>query len=670
MNPVGMQKRRQPQQGNARITRHQLIAALKPAYTLLSELLKRPAQSPELLLRNHSAESILFMRRTLLTLLGVLLGTLLLLYNLYQLQICQHQQYQTRSNDNRIKLLPIVPARGLIYDRNGSLLADNRTHYQLLLYPDRVADISGVLQRLRPLVDLTDAEVTQFEKNRSQCNRLSPISLKRGLTEQQMARFAVNQHHFPGVELNSYQRRYYPHGTALTHVLGYLAKVNEKDKQWLKATGQMSNYSVAPDIGKLGIERYYESLLRGKLGYEAVEINRRGQLVRQLYELPPQAGSNLTLTLDVQLQCHIEKLMRGQRGAVVALDPNDGAILALVSTPSYDPNLFAEGIAHQAYQRLLEDPDRPLVNRATQGIYPPASTVKPFISIAALEEGVITRESSRFDPGWWQLPGSNKRYWNCKRQRHGQINLLRSLEASSDTFFYQVAYDLGIDRLAAWMQRFGYGESSGIDLAEEQTGLMPTRAWKLQRYCQPWYQGDTIPVGIGQGYWTATPIQMVKALTTLLNNGQIKTPHLRQGEPSEQRCSGALIPIQLNTPAFWQLAKEGMYGAAHRPNGTARRAFTGAPYKVGVKSGTAQLFSLKDERYRPDKLSKQLHDHAQLIAFAPYQRPEIALAIIMENAGSGASQAAPLVRQIFDYVLLQPNAKPGLHSLTAQRQTP
>lgn len=664
-----MQHRHQQPQGSAQITRHQpLITDLQPAYRLLSGLLKRPAQSTELLLRNHSAESILFMHRTLLTLLGVLLSTLLLLYNLYQLQVCQHQKYQTRSNDNCIKLLPIVPARGLIYDRHGVLLADNRTYYQLLLYPDRVPNIPSVLQRLRPIVDLTEAEVTQFEKNSAQLNRLTPIPLKRELTEQQMARFAVNQHHFPGLELNSYQRRYYPYGTALTHVLGYLAKVNEKDKQWLKATGQSGNYSVAPDIGKLGIERYYESLLRGKLGYEAVEINRRGQLIRRLYELPPQAGSNLTLTLDVNLQCHIEKLMQGQRGAVVALDPNDGAILALLSTPSYDPNLFAEGIAQQAYQRLLEDPDRPLVNRATQGIYPPASTVKPFISIAALEEGVVTRDSSRFDPGWWQLPGSTKRYWNYKRQRHGQINLLRSIEASSDTFFYQVAYDLGIDRLALWMRRFGYGEYSGIDIAEEQMGLMPTREWKMQRYRQPWYQGDTIPVGIGQGYWSATPIQMVKALTTLLNNGQIKTPHLLTIEPSAQLGTAAHTPIQLHNPAFWQLAKEGMYGVAHGPTGTAKRAFAGAPYKVGVKSGTAQLFSLKDTCYRPDKLSKQLHDHAQLIAFAPYQQPEIALAIIMENAGSGASQAAPLVRQIFDYVLLQPNAKPRFQSLTAQHK--
>jgi penicillin-binding protein 2 len=629
-----------------------------------------PKPAAEWLLRNHSAESILFMHRTILTLVGVLLSTFLLLYNLYQLQICQHQQYETRSNDNCIKLLPILPARGLIYDRYGILLADNRTYYQLLLYPDRVADIPSVLQRLRPLVDLTEAEVIQFEKNRSQGNRLSPLSLKQGLTEQQMARFAVNQHHFPGLELNRYQRRYYPYGAALTHVLGYLGKVDEKDKQWLKATGHPGNDPLHPDIGKLGVERYYESLLRGKLGYEALEINRRGQLVRRLYEVPPQAGSNLTLTLDVNLQCYIEKLMQGQRGAVVALDPNDGAILALLSTPSYDPNLFAEGIAHQAYQRLLKDPDCPLVNRATQGIYPPASTVKPFISIAALEEGVVTRDSSRFDPGWWQLPGSTKRYWNCKRQQHGEINLLRSLEASSDTFFYQVAYDLGIDRLALWMRRFGYGEYSGIDLAEEQTGLMPTREWKMQRYQQPWYQGDTIPVGIGQGYWTATPIQMVKALTTLLNNGQIKTPHLLQVGVSEQARYATHTPIQLHNPAFWQLAKEGMYGVAHRPHGTAKRAFAGAPYQAGVKSGTAQLFSLKDERYQPDKLSKRLHDHAQLIAFAPYQQPEIALAIIMENAGSGASQAAPLVRKIFDYVLVRPSSKPKFHSLTAQHKNP
>ncbi|MFT8258267.1 MAG: penicillin-binding protein 2 [Candidatus Symbiodolus clandestinus] len=602
-------------------------------------------------LRDYNAESTLFTRQAVVTLFIVGLGTFLLFYRLYQLQICQHQRYQTRSKGNCIKLLPTAASRGLIYDRNGVLLAGNLIDYQLVLHLDRTVAIDSLLQQLAPIAELTVAEITQFKKNYPRHCRLMPMVLKKNLSEKQMARFAIHQHRFPSVEINGHQRRHYPYGAALSHVLGYLAKINDQEQQHLRSTGQNHLYTVTPEIGKLGIERYYELLLRGKPGYESVEINRRGQIVRRLSQQPSQAGANLTLTIDINLQCHIEKLMRGQRGAVVAVDPRDGSVLALVSSPSYDPNQFVSGMTPDTYQQLLDNPDRPLINRATQGVYPPASTVKPFISIAALAEGVVTQESRHFDPGWWQLPGSQKRYWNCKRQRYGMINLTRSLEASSDTFFYQVAYDLGIDRLAEWMRLFGYGKPSGIDLGEELAGLMPTREWKMQRYQQPWYQGDTIPVGIGQGYWTATPMQMTKALVTLVNNGETKRPHLLYQQSAEKPCSSAPEAIQLHNPNFWKLAKEGMYGGAHRPHGTARRAFMNAPYKVGIKSGTAQLFNLKDEFYRPEKLAKQLHDHAQLIAFAPYHQPTIALTIILENAGSGSRWAAPLARQIFDYVL-------------------
>lgn len=603
--------------------------------------------------RDHAAESALFMRRTGIATLGMGLLTILLLVNLYYLQIHHYQNYHSRSNDNHIKLVPIAPMRGLIYDRNGVLLAENRMRYQLELTQGKVANLAKTLAELRKLLELSDDDIDQFNRQRQQKHRFAPIPLKTSLSDSQVARFAVNQHRFSGVMVQSYPQRYYPHGSAMTHVVGYLAKINPKERKWLGEIGQSGNYSSTHEIGKLGIERYYEQLLHGSAGYEKVEVNSHGRVVRRISQQPPQAGINIKLTLDITLQNYIQDLMRDRRGAVVVMDPRDGGILAMVSSPSYDPNLFIGGITHSRYQELLNNPDRPLVNRATQGLYPPASTVKPFISIGALEEQVITRNSSLFDPGWWQLPGTKMRYKGWKRWGHGSVNLVKAIEESADSFFYQVAYEMGIDRLSSWMRRFGYGEYSGIDLAEESSGTMPTREWKMQRHRQPWYQGDTISVGIGQGYWSATPIQMVKALTILINNGKVKIPHLLFKRERESREKvDQLLPIHLRDPSFWQLAKDGMYGVANRPNGSAWRAFCKAPYKVGVKSGTAQLFTLREEQvYQPEKLAKRLHDHALFIAFAPYQKPEVALAIVMENAGFGSREAAPVVRKILDYIL-------------------
>lgn len=337
-------------------------------------------------------------------------------------------------------------------------------------------------------------------------------------------------------------------------------------------------------------------------------------------------------------------------------DPRNGEILALVSTPSYDSNLFVNGISSKDYQELLNNPNRPLINRATQGLYPPASTVKPFISVAALSEKVITPNTTIYDPGWWQLPGSEKRYRDWKRWGHGKLNVVKSIIESADTFFYQVAYDMGIDRLSDWMTRFGYGEYTGIDLSEERQGIMPTREWKQKRYKKPWYQGDTIPVGIGQGYWTSTPIQMSKALMTLINDGKVKTPHLLYGT----KLGNAMVPYEDKETrqigdihsGYWELAKTGMYGVANAPNGTGKRSFVGTPYKVAAKSGTAQVFSY--ETYNASKLAEHLRDHKLMIAYAPYDNPTIAVAIILENGGAGPA-VGDIVRQIFDHVLLGDN---------------
>ncbi|EPL9571830.1 peptidoglycan DD-transpeptidase MrdA [Providencia rettgeri] len=615
--------------------------------------------------RDHTAESVLFIRRALIAFGVIVILTAILVTNLHHLQIVRHEDYQTRSNDNRIKLVPIAPSRGIIYDRRGTQLALNSTFYQLEIIPEKVDDLKDTLEKLRDVVDLTDEDITNFEKERKRSRRFTSIALKTQLNEVQVARFAVNQYRFPGLEVKSYQRRSYPYGSALTHVIGYVAKINDKDVERLDKEGVLPNYAASHDIGKLGIERYYEDILHGKTGYEEVEVNSRGRVIRQLHEQPPQAGRDIYLTIDLELQTYIEKLLTTSRAAVVVTDPRNGEILALVSNPSYDSNLFVNGISNKDYQALLNNPDRPLINRTTQGLYPPASTVKPFISVAALSEKVITPNTTIFDPGWWQLPGSEKRYRDWKRWGHGKLNVVKSIVESADTFFYQVAYDMGIDRLSMWMTRFGFGEYTGIDLAEERSGIMPTREWKQKRYKKPWYQGDTIPVGIGQGYWTATPIQMSKALMTLINDGQVKTPHLLYGT----KLGNAMVPYEDKETkqigdihsGYWELAKHGMYGVANAPNGTGRRSFIGTPYKVAAKSGTAQVFSY--ETYNASKLAEHLRDHKLMIAYAPYDKPTIAVAIILENGGAGPA-VGDIVRQILDHVLLGDNRTEVVTSTT------
>lgn len=609
--------------------------------------------------RDYTAESALFVRRALVALFGILLLSSILIYNLYTIQVVRFQDYQTRSNDNRIKLVPIAPSRGIIYDRNGTPLALNRTIYQLEMMPEKVDDVKATLAALTPIAELTPEDIDSFYKERKRARRFTSIPVKIGLTEVQVARFAVNQFNFPGVEVKGYQRRYYPYGSALTHVIGYVSKINDRDVERLDKDGTLANYAATHDIGKLGIERYYENTLHGKTGYAEVEVNNRGRVIRQLHEEPPQAGKDVTLTLDLPLQVYIEELLSGSRAAVVVTDPRDGSIRALVSNPSYDPNLFVDGISSKDYNTLLNDPDRPLINRATQGVYPPASTVKPYVAVSSLTAGVINKNTSLFDPGWWQLPGSDKRYRDWKHWGHGRLNVTKALEESADTFFYQVAYDMGIDRLSEWMSKFGFGQYTGIDLSEERNGNMPTRDWKMKRFKKPWYQGDTIPVGIGQGYWTATPIQNMKALTTLINDGKVKTPHLLLNTqdgvtkvPYQQQENTQIGDIH---SGYWELAKDGMFGVANRSNGTARKYFMDAPYKAAAKSGTAQVFGLKaNETYNAHKIAERLRDHKLMNAFAPYDNPTVAVNVVLENGGIGPA-VGTITRQILDHILLGDN---------------
>ncbi|WP_294613450.1 penicillin-binding protein 2 [uncultured Gilliamella sp.] len=611
------------------------------------------------------------MRRALFSFVVIILLVIVLLINLANLQISNFSYYSTKSNNNRIEIIPVPASRGMIYDRNGTALAINNITYQLNIIPDKIKNINEQFDELKNIVDLTDEDIENFQKERRNYKAHRPVPLKENLTNKQIARFVIDQHRFPFVSIVGIQHRYYPFGASLTHIIGYISKINNQDKQRLEDENKASDYIATPNIGKMGIEKYYEEVLHGKPGYEEVEVNNRGRIVRQLNHHPPKAGEDIYLSINLKLQLYIEQLLAGRKAAVVAIDPNNGEILALVSSPSYDSNPFVSGISRNKYSELLNDPDKPLYNRALLGAYPPASTVKPYISIAALSEGVVSPKSVVNDPGWWQLPGTEKRYRDWLKWGHGRVDVLKAIEESVDTYFYQVAYDMGIDRLKLWMSKFGYGERTGIDISpnEETRAVMPSREWKLKRYKKSWLQGDTIPVGIGQGYWTATPMQMAKALTILINNGKTYTPHFLlykksdilntdQNQPSikqdQFKETNSLIDVN---PSYWAIAKEGMHRVMFGSRGTARKIYADAKYQAAGKSGTAQVYSLKqDEVYNAHKIPEHLRDHALFVAYAPYDKPKIALAIVLENGGGGSSNGGAVARKILDYYLLGDNS--------------
>ncbi|OCG14660.1 penicillin-binding protein 2 [Gilliamella sp. HK2] len=622
-------------------------------------------------IRDHSAEANLFLRRALFAFVTIILMVIILLGNLADLQIANFSYYSTKSNNNRIEIIPIPPSRGMIYDRNGTPLAINNITYQLNIIPDKTKNLNEQFNELKKIVGLTDEDIEMFQKERRNYKAHRPVPLKENLTKKQIARFVVDQHRFPFVSIVGIQHRYYPYGASLTHILGYISKINSQDKQRLDDENKSSDYVATFNIGKMGIERYYEDVLHGTPGYEKVEVNSRGRIVRQINKHPPQAGEDIYLSINLKLQLYIEQLLAGRKAAVVAMDPNNGEILALVSSPSYDSNLFVGGISSVKYSELLKDPSKPLFNRVLLGAYPPASTVKPFISIAALSEGVITPKTVVDDPGWWQLPGTERRYRDWLKWGHGRVDVLKAIEESVDTYFYKVAYDMGIDRLNLWMAKFGYGKRTGIDISpnEETRAVMPSREWKIKRHKKSWLQGDTIPVGIGQGYWTATPMQMVKALTTLINNGKTYTPHFLLYKKSDILNANKRQPeinsdnyIETNSlgdinPAYWALAKEGMHRVMFGSRGTARKIYADAKYQAAGKSGTAQVYGLKqDEVYNAHKIPEHLRDHALFIAYAPYDKPKIALAIVLENGGGGSSNGGAVARKILDFYLLGNNS--------------
>ncbi|EJV9313348.1 TPA: penicillin-binding protein 2 [Vibrio vulnificus] len=622
-------------------------------------------------IRDYQAEARLFANRALVSFFGIVALMGVLVTNLYNIQVNQYQDYKTRSNDNRIKVVPIAPNRGLIYDRNGVLLAENRPVFDLEITPEKVKNMDATIAQLQTLFEITPEQIERFHRERKRTRRFKSVPILSQLTEKQVAVFSVNQYRFPGVEVSGTLKRYYPYGEILTHVIGYVSRINDRDMQRLSDEGKEANYQATRDIGKLGIEKYYEDMLHGTAGYQEVEVNSRGRVIRTLKFVPPVPGKDIVLNIDIKLQTYVHQLLDGRRGSAIVLDPKDNGILAMVSSPSYDPNAFVHGISGKGYSDLLNDKNRPLVNRSTLGIYPPASTVKPFIAVSALQEGVVTPNTTRNDPGYWRIPNSDTRpFRDWLRWGHGRVNLVQSIEESVDTFFYQIAYDLGIDRLSNWMSMFGFGDYTGIDIFEESKANMPTRDWKMSRHKTPWYKGDTIPVGIGQGYWTATPMQLAKATSVLVNEGNVTAPHLlratiENGEAFDNRVLSDYVtypPIQNVPDKYWNLAKEGMRLVNHGKKGTARRSFTGMSYMTAGKSGTAQVFGLaEDQEYNADELAEHLRDHALFTGFAPFDDPKIIVTIVLENAGGGSSNGAPVARRIFDKVLLDKDSDEVKH---------
>lgn len=617
----------------------------------------------------------LFSRRAAASVFMLVIMTGVLLANLYHLQVSGYSKYVGRANNNRIRIVPIPPNRGLIYDRNGILLAKNVPIYSLEIIPEKIANIELTLAKLQTLFALSDDDISDFKQAMKYSRHFKSVSLVDQLTEKQVAMFSVHKYQFPGVFVDAFLERYYPYRENLTHILGYVAKINDRDIKRLKLQHKYKQYRATRTIGKLGIERSYEDTLHGQSGFAKVEVNNQGRVIRTLETVAPIPGKDIKLNIDINLQLYANKLLtqkkidpvtgksvlKHKRGALVVLDPSDDSILAMVSSPSYDPNLFVHGISSTEYKALLADPDRPLFNRVTLGTYSPGSTAKPMIAAAALAEGVITPDTKRNDSGWWRIPNTNTRKWRDDiRWGFGEVDIYKAIEKSVNTYFYPIAYDMGIDRLSAWMNKFGYGLPSGVDINEDSRANMPTREWKKAHYKQSWYQGDTIPIGIGQGYWTATPLQIAKATSVVANKGLVHRPHI----VSSIIENNVDTPIPFDdfaklssvTPETWNIVQEGMRRVL--VTGTGRKAFSHTAYVAAGKSGTSQVFGLAHgENYNAEELTERLRDHALFTAFAPLKSPKVLVTAVLENGGWGR-RAAPMVRKIMDYVLITPTLAP------------
>ncbi|HCF78181.1 MAG TPA: penicillin-binding protein 2 [Glaciecola sp.] len=607
-------------------------------------------------IRDFTAESNLFLRRCLFAVLLCFTLILVVLNNLYSLQVEQFEDYQIRADGNRIKVIPVAPNRGIIYDRNGTIIAENRPVFNLEVSLEQVEDLDTLLDELQQLLELTPADIARFERNRKRQRRFHPVTLIANMDEDMMALFSAQQHRFDGVAVEASLARYYPYGSALTHVLGYVSKINARDLNLIASWGAQSNYAASKNIGKQGVERYYEERLHGKVGYAQLEVDSKGRTLRILEQTPPQPGEDLILNIDIELQLYVQSLLADKKGSVVVSDPSDGGILAMYSSPSYDPNLFVNGISQKDYSKLIENNDRPLLNRAVQGQYPPASLIKPHLALLGLESQKITDTTHIQDKGYYQLEDVEHVWRDWLKRGHGKVDVQRSIVVSCDTFFYELAYKLGIDTIHEYMAQFGFGEHTNIDLLEESDGNLPSRGWKRARFNQPWYIGDTISVGIGQGYWTATPVQLVDSINTIINYGVKNRPKLLKASILDDLVITEPLntaePIRVLQKKNWDMVQQAMFDTVNIPQGTAFKAFRNSSYASAGKTGTAQLFSVgQDEDVDDLIIADYLKDNAMYLGYAPAKDPKLSVIVALENAGGGGSNAAPISRSVMDYWL-------------------
>jgi penicillin-binding protein 2 len=582
------------------------------------------------------------------------------------LQVVKHDQYMSQAEGNRIALVPIVPNRGLILDRNGVVLASNYSAYTLEITPSKLeANLDSVIDELSKLVTIEPKDRKRFKRLLEESKNFASVPIRTRLTDDEVARFTAQRFRFPGVEVQARLFRQYPLGEIASHVLGYIGRINQKEAKAIDESDDAANYNGTDHIGKEGLEKSYERQLHGQTGYEEVERSAGGRAIRTLSRTPPVPGTNLILSIDIELQKVIEEAFGDFRGALVAIEPETGDVLAYVSRPGFDPNLFVDGIDAQSWNELNTSLDRPLMNRPLSGTYPPGSTFKPFMALAALELGKRRPEQGISDPGFYMLGGH--RFNDDKPGGHGYIDMYRSIVMSCDTYYYQLGNDMGIDAISGFMSQFGFGSPTGIDLEHEKGGVLPSQEWKRKRFArnraaQKWVGGDTISISIGQGFNSYTMLQLAHAVSTLANNGVVMKPHLvkiLEDAATHQRTltvpkeSGRIPLKQENIDVI----KRAMVGVTTDQSGTGYLAFRNAQYTVGGKTGTAQVVGLKGAKYNHHMTPERLRDNALFTAFAPADKPKIAIAMVVENAGFGSTYAAPIVRKALDYYLL--GKRPG-----------
>ena len=616
----------------------------------MSELIINPGVE----LRNSRLEIYHFRMRLAIASGFVLCMFFLLFARFFYLQVVQHEHYNTLAEANRISIVPIVPNRGIIVDRNGVLLAHNYSAYTLEIAPSKVEDVDALIDELATVIEITPKDRRRFKKLLEESKSFESLPIRTRLSDEEIARFAANRYRFRGVEINARLFRQYPQGELFSHVVGHIGRINQREVEQLEADGLDANYRGTDYIGKVGLEQSYETHLHGATGVEEVEVDSGGRAVRTLSRSAPVSGNNLVLKLDAKLQEVVYRAFGDNRGALVAIDPATGGVLAFVSKPGFDPNLFVDGIDPQNWRELNESIDRPMVNRALAGTYPPGSTFKPYMALAALTYGKRRPEQTISDPGGFNFGGHFFR--DDKAGGHGFVDLYKSIVVSCDTYYYMLANDLGIDNISNFMRLFGFGSRTGIDITGESAGIRPSQEWKVRRFRQKWYAGETISVGIGQGYNAYTPLQLAQAIEAIANDGVMFQPRIVDYiEDIVTRNRTVVEPQPLRTldikPEYLQVVKTALVGVNRE--GTGARAFAGAQYVSAGKTGTAQVIALKQgEKYVASRVAERHRDHALFVAYAPVDNPRIALAVIVENAGFGARAAAPIARQVLDYYLL------------------